>query len=264
MLLAVDLAGQDFRLADGQLEAFAPHDLDQHRELQLTAALHLPHIRPRGRPDAQRNVADELLLEPADQCACGQLVAFGARQRRGVDPERHRERRLVDRGHGQRAGIVGIGDRLADRHLREAGERDDLARARLVGRDAVERLGHVELGHARRLDRPVGAAPGDLLALADRPVLDPQQREPANVGRGVEVRDERLQRVVGVVRRRGNGREQRVDERLQVRRELVGLEPGAPFARVRVDDRELDLRLVRVEVEEELVDLVHHGLGPRI
>ena len=32
--------------------------------------------------------------------------------------------------------------------------------------------------------------------------------------------------------------------------------PGPAFARIRVDDRELDLRLVGVEVEEELVDLV--------
>ena len=34
-----------------------------------------------------------------------------------------------------------------------------------------------------------------------------------------------------------------------------------PGARVRVDDRELDLRLVGVEVEEELVDLVDDLLG---
>ena len=43
--------------------------------------------------------------------------------------------------------------------------------------------------------RPVGAAPGDLLALADRPLEDAAEREAADVGRGVEVRDERLQRV---------------------------------------------------------------------
>jgi len=31
--LALDLPRQDFRLADGQLEPFAAHDLDKHREL---------------------------------------------------------------------------------------------------------------------------------------------------------------------------------------------------------------------------------------
>ena len=60
-----------------------------------------------------------------------------------------------------------------------------------------------------------------------------------------------------VVGGRRNRREQRLDERLEVGGELVGREPGPAFARVRVHDRELDLRLVGVEVEEELVDLVH-------
>jgi hypothetical protein len=54
--LAVDLAGQHLRLADGELEAFAAHQLDEHRELQLAAALHLPRVRPLGRVDAQRTL----------------------------------------------------------------------------------------------------------------------------------------------------------------------------------------------------------------
>ena len=165
---------------------------------------------------------------------------------------------------GSGRGSSSVRDRLADRHLGQAGERDDLAGAGLVGGDAVERLGHVELGHARVLDRPVGAAPGDLLALADRPVLDAQQGQPADVGRRVEVRDERLQRVLRVVRGRRHGREQGLDERPEIGGELVGCEAGPPGARVGVDDRELDLRLVGVEVEEELVDLVHDGLGARV
>ena len=41
------------------------------------------------------------------------------------------------------------------------GDGDDLARPGLVGLDAVERLGDVELADLRALDRAVGAAPGD-------------------------------------------------------------------------------------------------------
>ena len=62
--LAVDLLGQHLGLADGQLEALAAHDLDEDGQLQLAAALHLPGVRARGREDAQRDVADELLVEP--------------------------------------------------------------------------------------------------------------------------------------------------------------------------------------------------------
>jgi hypothetical protein len=54
------------------------------------------------------------------------------------------------------------------------------------------------------------------------------------------------------------------EERLEVVGELVRRGARAAGARVRVHDRELDLGLVRVEVEEELVDLVHDLLGARV
>ena len=66
------------------------------------------------------------------------------------------------------------------------------------------------------------------------------------------------------VGRCGDAREQRLEERLEVGRQLVGGEPGLPGAGVRVHDRKLDLALVGVEVEEERVDLVHHLGDPRV
>ena len=47
--LAVDDLGQHLRLADGELEPLAPHHLDEHGELQLASALHLPGVGPLGR-----------------------------------------------------------------------------------------------------------------------------------------------------------------------------------------------------------------------
>ena len=67
--LAVDLARDDLRLADRELEAFAPHRLDEHRELELAAALHFPRVGTLGRQDAQRDVADELLRSAASRRA---------------------------------------------------------------------------------------------------------------------------------------------------------------------------------------------------
>ena len=46
--LAVDLLGDDLRLADGQLEALTAHLLDQDGQRQLTAALDLPGVRALG------------------------------------------------------------------------------------------------------------------------------------------------------------------------------------------------------------------------
>src|SRR5207247_6958073 len=76
--LAVDLACDDLRLADGQLVALAAHDLHEHGELQLAAALNLPYPgppTPLRLAHAQRDVADQLLLEPVEHLAGGELVA---------------------------------------------------------------------------------------------------------------------------------------------------------------------------------------------
>ena len=78
--LAVDLARDDLGLADGELEALAPHRLDEHRELELAAALHLPRVGTLGREHAQRHVADELGVEPVLHQARGELVAVLARR----------------------------------------------------------------------------------------------------------------------------------------------------------------------------------------
>ncbi len=56
--------------------------------------------------------------------------------------------------------------------------------------------------------------------------------------------------------------EQQVEQRTQVVCQLVDLQPGPAGLRIAVDDRELDLALVGVEIEEQLVDLVHDLLDP--
>ena len=261
---AVDVADDHLGLADGELEALAAHQLDEDRELQLAAALDLPLVRALGVLHADRDVADRLGRQAVLDLAGGELVAVLAGQRREVDADGHRDRRLVDGDHRQRARIVGVGQRLADRHVRQPGDGDDLARPGLGGIDAVERLGDVELGDARGRDRAVGAAPGDRLALLDRPVVHAADREPPDVGRRVEVGDVRLQRLRLVVLRRRDRVDQHVHQRLQRRARVGRRERGAAGPGVRVDDRELDLVLGGAEVDEQLVDLVHDLGDPRV
>ena len=73
--LAVDDPGDHLRLADGELEALPPHDLDEDRELQLAAALDLPGVRSLGRQHPDRDVADQLGVEPALHQPGGELLA---------------------------------------------------------------------------------------------------------------------------------------------------------------------------------------------
>ena len=164
----------------------------------------------------------------------------------------------------QRTGIVRVGQRLADRDLGEAGDGDDVARSGLGGVAALERLGDVELGDLGLLEGAVATAPRDLLALADRPLVDAADGEAPDVGAGVEVGDERLERVAVLVLRRRDRGEQRLEQRLEVGARFVQVERGGAGATVRVDDRELDLLLVGVEVDEQLVDLVEHLVDARV
>ena len=104
----------------------------------------------------------------------------------------------------------------------------DLPRAGLLGVDAIERLGDVELDDLHALDRAVGPAPRHLLAPAERAVAHPAQGKPAHVGRRIEVGDQRLQRHRVVVGRRRDLCEQRVEQRLQVGSRASGASPQCP------------------------------------
>ncbi len=258
----VDLTREHLGLADGELEALPPHHLHEHGELQLAAALDLPGVGALGGEDADADVADELGVEAALDESGGQLRAVPARQRRRVDPDRHRQARVVDRDDRQRTRVVGIGERLPDRDLGDPGDGDDLAGSCRIGGDAVERLGGVQLGDARPLDGAVGPAPGDGASLAQRARPDAAEGEASDVWRGIEVGDECLQRHRRVERRGRDAFDEQVEQRRQ--RESVG-EPGAvgrslhrrpALAGHAVDGGEVELVDGGVEVEEQLLDVV--------
>ena len=159
----------------------------------------------------------------------------------------------------QRADVVGVGDRLADRDVLDAGDGDDVARRRGLGRVAVERAGLQQLGDAHVRVRAVVAHPGDGLALLDGAREDAQQRDAAEERRRVEVRDPRLQRRLVVVLGRRDVLEDRVEQRLEVvvvgERAVLRLVPARGAVATRgVDDGEVEQR-VDVEVGHVVVQV---------
>ena len=152
---AVDLAQHDARPRHRQLVAFAAHVLDQDREVQLAAARHQERIGVAGLLDAQRDVGQHLLREPVAQVARRHVLAFAAGERRRVDLEVHRQRRLVDHDRRQRLRRVDRRQRRADRELVDAGDEHDVAGLRRLDRHAL---------HARRTRTPAStfAFGGDL------------------------------------------------------------------------------------------------------
>ena len=178
-------------------------------------------------------------------------------------PSRHRDGRLVDRDERQRARVLGVGERVTDHDVGDAGDGDDVARPRLFGGLALQRLGHHQLSDLDPVDGAVVLAPRDLLALLDDAGVDAAQRDPAEVGAGVQVGHVRLERGVRVVRGGGDRLPDHLEQRLEVftvgQAAVVGLvQARPPGPRRGVHDREVDLLLGRVEVEEQLVRLVDH------
>ena len=216
--------------------------------------------------DPQRDVADQLGLEPAEDLSGGQLLPVGAGQRRGVDADGHGQAGLVHGDDRERPGVVGVGQRLADGDLGHAGHRGDLARAGLLALDPVEGVGDEQIGDLGPLDGAVELAPRHRGPLGERPVVDPAHGQPAEVGGGVEVGHDGLQRRALLVVGCGDAVEDGLEQRLEVGAldALLGGGPAGPG--VGEEDREVDLVLVGVEVEEELLhlvdDLVDAGVGP--
>ena len=114
--------------------------------------------------------------------------------------------------------------------------------------------------------------PGHLLALLDAALVDPDQGQPAEERRRVEVGHQRLQRGLGIALRRRNVLEQHVEQRVQVLAVgvlAVGRLGGAGDARAtrgvqrRQAERVFSSRLrfgvqVGGDVEQQVVALGHH------
>ncbi len=89
-------------------------------------------------------------------------------------------------------------------------------------------------------------------------------REAADVARRVEVRDERLERVVVLGRGWRDPLEEQVEQRPEVGPLLVEVHGGGALAGHAVDDGEVELVERGVEVEEQLLDLVDDLADARV
>ena len=160
--------------------------------------------------------------------------------------------------------VLDVGDRLADGDVLDAGQADDVAGRRVGDVDAAQAFEGEELGDLRLLDAAVELADGDRVADLDPPVEDAADRDASEVVARVEVGDEHLQRRIGIAPRRRHAVDDGVEERPQVLARLGDAHARGPGPGARVEHREVDLLLVRVEVDEEVVDLVEDFLRPRV
>ena len=127
MQLAVDFLRQDLGLADHQFVAFAPHGLDQNRQLQLAASHDATGFGTARFLNSKGDIRQQLFFQTLAQIARCDVRAFAAGERRCVDRENHRDRRLIDLNVRQRLRRFRIRDGLADVYSLNPGNRENVA-----------------------------------------------------------------------------------------------------------------------------------------
>ena len=129
------------------------------------------------------------------------MLTVLAGKRRGIDPEDHRDRWLVNDDPGQRTRIGRRGDRVADVDSLDAGEGNDVSSRGDLDRDLLQTLKGVELCDLRLRELSVVLADADLITDGDGSIEDPADRESADVFTVVEVGEGSESRSVRRLRR---------------------------------------------------------------
>ena len=136
--------------------------------------------------------------------------------------------------------------------------------AACVDLDALQAVEREQLGDLGVLEGAIELDDGDRIVQLDGAVEDAADGDAAEIVAGVQVGDQHLQRRRRIALRRRHVLDDGVEERPQILAANGRIARGHPVARVRVQHRELDLVLGRVEIDEEVVDLVEHFLRARV
>ena len=106
-------------------------------------------LGPRVLPVEVVVVGQQFLLQTLANLAAGDVLAFLAGERRGVDLEIHRQRRFVDGQQGQGRGLVRVAERHANADFLDAVDEDDVASLGNIGQHALESPEDLHLVDAR-------------------------------------------------------------------------------------------------------------------
>ena len=160
--------------------------------------------------------------------------------------------------------MLRVGDCLANGDVTESGQADDVTSGGSVGIHPLEPVEHIQLGDSGALDVAVELGDGHLVSDLDGSVEDPSDRNPAEIVTRVEVGYQELKRFVDLATRRAHVFHDRFKEGAKVLPRLVHARRRGPGLGVREEHREVDLVVLRVEVDEEVVDLAQYFWHARV
>ena len=163
-------AVDDFGRADEEFAALAPHGLDEDGKVELAAPGDEELAGELGLLHAQADVALQFGHQARAQLAAGEVLAVAAGEGAVVDAKGHAHGRLFHGNRRQGARVVGIGKRVADAHIFDAGDGDDAAGLYHVHFLALEVAEDVGLGDLARLPHAFGGNVHDCCPLRMEPL----------------------------------------------------------------------------------------------
>ncbi len=202
--LAVFRADHNFRLTHHQLKTFAPHRLDQNRELQFAAPQHAERFRCVRVFHADGDVGQQFFLQAITEVARSEKRSLFAGKRAAVHGKNHRQRGLVDQQRFQRHGVRQIRDAFADLDAFNAGNRHEIASRDRLCFIAFQASKRIQLGDARRRQLAVQLADAHVRAALQRTVKNAPNRNSSQEFAVIQVHYLNLQNAIGIARRRGN------------------------------------------------------------
>ena len=153
--------------------------------------------------------------------------------------------------------MFGVAGGLADVDVRDAGDADDLAGAGFFDLFAGQAFIDIQFRDFDLLFGTVCLAEDQRFVLPDGAALDAPDAHAADIVVVVEGREQHLERRVHVALRRRDLLEDALEDGPHIAFAVALVVGGIAVSGGRVHDRELDLVLVRAELDEQVDDLVH-------
>ena len=251
------------RLSYLQLIPFSAHGLYQHAQVQHTAPEHMPRVLVRTALHAQREVLLQLFVQSLLNVAARYELALLTEERRVVDGEYHRHRRLIYRNRLQRLRLLVVAYRVAYLEAVNTYQRAYIAALHHIRLHMSHALEGVQLLYLRLHHRPVFLRKAHIHAISQYTSVHAPHRDTTHIGIVVQRGNQHLRRAFQLLRS-GDVLDYRVHQRRQVGRRLAPIRTHPTVLRRAVNRLKIKLFLCRVQVHHQVEHLFLHLVGAAV
>jgi hypothetical protein len=205
----------------------------------------------------------QLFVQAVKDLTRGNEFTFFATERRGVDVEEHGYRWFINGQGWQRFHILRVADGVRDVQLAQTGNRDDVARFSQFAVDTLQTQVSQHFAHFTVTGFAFAIDDSNLLVRLHFTAFDAADTDNANVVVVVQLGDLHLQRTIKINIRSRYVIDNRLIQRSHVFRHIFVIQTRDTIQRRSVNDREVQLLVGRVEVNEQVEHLINNPVRTR-